>query len=223
MSVPMSKFKWIKNPICVLLMSVIGSYRQTKTRRKQQRELMRALKLQPSKKIIVGSGGTKFAGWVPTDQEILNLLVDRDWAKFFKPNSLDAILAEHVWEHLTPGQAIIAAVHCFKFLKPDGYLRVAVPDGLHPDPIYIEWVKPDGNGPGSDDHKVLYNYRTLSALFENAGYKVRLLEWFDDQGKFHHQNWDVDGGFIMRSTRFDSRNRDSPTAYTSLIIDASKP
>ncbi|HEY9246743.1 MAG TPA: hypothetical protein VIO11_07860 [Candidatus Methanoperedens sp.] len=31
-------------------------------------------------------------------------------------------------------------------------------------------VKPSGYGSGADEHKVLYNYRTLSALLENAGY-----------------------------------------------------
>lgn len=41
--------------------------------------------------------------------------------------------------------------------------------------------------------------------------------------KFHHEDWDVEKGFIMRSTRFDQRNRANPTAYTSLIIDTSKP
>jgi predicted SAM-dependent methyltransferase len=60
-------------------------------------------------------------------------------------------------------------------------------------------------------------------LLEKAGYKVNLLEWFDEQGKFHHENWDVAGGFIKRSTRFDPRNSTNRTTYTSLIIDAIKP
>lgn len=62
-----------------------------------------------------------------------------------------------------------------------------------------------------------------AALLENAGYKVRLLEWFDEQGKFHHEDWNVEDGLIRRSTRFDPRNSANPTTYTSLIIDASKP
>lgn len=76
---------------------------------------------------------------------------------------------------------------------------------------------------GTVDHKVLYNYPTLSALLENAGYKVRLLEWFDEQGNFHHEDWNADEGLIRRSTRFDARNQNNPTAYTSLIIEALKP
>ena len=68
----------------------------------------------------------------------------------------------------------------------------------------------------------MYDYRTLSALLEKVEFRVRLLEWFDEQGKFHHKDWDVAEGFIMRSTRFDPRNSTNPTAYTSLIVDAIK-
>ena len=71
---------------------------------------------------------------------------------------MDAILAEHVWEHLDCFAAIVAAQNCFKYLKPGGYIRVAVPDGWHPDKDYIDYVKPGGWGAGSDDHHVLYTY-----------------------------------------------------------------
>jgi len=47
---------------------------------------------------------------------------------------LDAILAEHVWEHLTKEEALIAALTCYRYIKNGGYLRVAVPDGPHPNP-----------------------------------------------------------------------------------------
>ena len=104
-----------------------------------------------------------------TDQDVLNLLVEGDWLAYFSPNSLDAILAEHIWEHLTPEEAAVAAMLCFKFLKPGGYLRVAVPDGFHPDPAYIEDVKPNGKGPGADDHKLLYTYHTFSQGFHFGG------------------------------------------------------
>jgi len=196
-----------------------NNYRQTRKRR----ALKRALRMQSVNKIIVGASDTQYEGWVATNKEILDLLVERDWADCFKPNSLDAILAEHVWEHLSLGDGAKAVTNCFTYLKQGGLLRVAVPDGFHSDADYIAQVKPGGYGPGADDHKVLYNYRTLSALLENAGYKVRLLEWFDEQGNFHHEDWNAVDGFVMRSTRFDQRNKDKPTAYTSLIIDASKP
>lgn len=174
-------------------------------------------------KIIIGSAGTKQDGWISTDYPLLDLNDDRTFAALFDPGSVSNFLAEHVWEHLSLEDGAKASGNCFFFLKRGGLLRIAVPDGYHHDSDYIAQVKPGGHGAGADDHKVLYNYRTLSALLENAGYKVRLLEWFDEQGEFHYNNWDVEGGFIKRSTRFDLRNSTNNTAYTSLIIDASKP
>jgi predicted SAM-dependent methyltransferase len=190
---------------------------------RHRKKALRMLVRQPSRRLVVGAAVTHYEGWVSTDQDILNLLNENDWKRYFHPDMLDAILAEHVWEHLTTQQAEIAGRHCLKYLKPGGHLRIAVPDGHHPDAIYIAQVKPGGSGLGADDHKVLYNHLTLSALLKNAGFNVRLLEWFDEQGHFHHENWDAADGFIMRSTRFDQRNKQNPTAYTSLIIDAIKP
>jgi predicted SAM-dependent methyltransferase len=103
------------------------------------------------------------------------------------------------------------------------HLRIAVPDGLHPDPKYIDHVKPGGTGPGCEDHQVLYTYRTLVGLLEAAGFEVRLLEWFDEEGQFHFREWDPDDGLVCRSTRYDERNAHDPTAYTSIIADAVKP
>ena len=217
------KLAWLPGVIRDPLVILRNNYRQAKLKRRQRRELKQALRDRTVKKIIVGAGGTQFEDWVPTNKEILNLLVESDWADYFDPDSLNAILAEHVWEHLSLEDGVRACKNCFVYLKQGGLLRIAVPDGLHPDADYIAQVKPGGYGAGADDHKILYDYRTLSALLENAGYKVRLLEWFDEQGNFHHVDWDVEEGFIERSTRFDERNRANPTAYTSLIIDAIKP
>jgi predicted SAM-dependent methyltransferase/GT2 family glycosyltransferase len=176
-----------------------------------------------SPKIIVGAGCTQYQGWVSTDRDILNLLNENDWRSYFHPEMLDAILAEHVWEHLTSQEAEIAVRFCLRYLRPGGHLRLAVPDGYHRDANYLDQVRPGGSGEGADDHKVLYNYRTLSELLQRVGYKVQLLEWFDEEGHFHHEDWDEADGFVSRSTRYDPRNRVNPTEYTSLIVDAIKP
>lgn len=158
-----------------------------------------------------------------TDYPQLDICSAVSFSRFFKPQSVRIFVSEHVWEHLSLEDGARACRNCFSYLKRDGLLRIAVPDGLHPDADYIAQVKPGGYGAGADDHKVLYNYRTLSAMLENAGFEVRLLEWFDEQGNFHHEEWDIDEGLIRRSTRFDPRNQQNPTAYTSLIIDAIRP
>lgn len=173
--------------------------------------------------VILGASGTNLKNWLSTDYPIIDVANNEALANYFKPSSVDALLAEHVWEHLSKQDAFIGAVNCFNILKSGGYFRIAVPDGFHSDMEYIDNVKPGGKGAGSGDHKVLYNYKTLSELLSKAGFKVKLLEWFDEQGQFHFESWSESDGLITRSTRFDTRNKINPTQYTSLIIDAIKP
>lgn len=173
-------------------------------------------------KVILGAAQTHFPGWISTNYPTVDITRHDSMSRHFKTGAVSAFLAEHVWEHLTPEQADAACRNCYDALAPGGYLRMAVPDGLHPDPAYIEQVRPGGLGPGSDDHKVLYNYKTLSSMLESAGFKIKLLEYFDGDGKFHYSEWSPDDGMIIRSSRFDKRNAVRPNAYASLIVDALK-
>jgi predicted SAM-dependent methyltransferase len=163
------------------------------------------------------------SGWIATDVGQLNILVERDWDRYFRADSIEAILAEHVWEHLTKDEATTAAGLCFRYLKAGGWLRIAVPDGFHPDPAYLATVRPGGSGPGAKDHKVLYNIRSLTALLETSGFQTRALEYFDERGHFHAHDWKPEDGMVRRSARFDHRNRGGELRYTSIIVDAVKP
>ncbi len=132
---------------------------------------------------------------------------------------MDALLAEHVWHYLNREEGLFAARLCLRYLAPEGHLRIAVPDGFHPDPGYIDWVKPNGTGPSAPAHRVLYDYRSLTSLLEAAGYGVMLLEYFDEARVFHRREWNPEDGFVRRSARFDPRNAGGKLRYTSLIID----
>lgn len=180
------------------------------------------VKTMPSLRIVVGASGYCDQGWIPTDIENLNIIKSDHWMKYFLPNSIDAILAEHVWEHLTYEEGISAAENCFHYLKHGGFLRIAVPDGNHPLKDYIDLVKVGGNGVGASDHKVLYDYKSLCEPLANAGFILKLLEYFDDNGNFHCEDWNPKHGMIFRSANFDKRNLDGNLTYTSLIIDAYK-
>lgn len=186
--------------------------------------LRRRLAAATRKQIVIGSSGFHDPDWIPTDIEFLNLLKPADWDRFFEPHSVDAMLAEHVWEHLTPEDALAAAKTCFTYLRPGGYLRVAVPDGLHPDPTYQGWVKVGGASPNqkTNAHKVLYTYKTLTALFQSSGFRVILYEYFDETGTFQSHAWDQKLGTIRRSRRLDKRNQDGTLTFTSIILDAVK-
>ena len=188
---------------------------------KDLQELKEKTKKTPIK-LAIGSSWITDAGWISTDAKYLDLLIPKHWKRLFKKNSIDAMMAEHVWEHLTLSEGVAAAKQCFEYLKPGGYLRVAVPDGFHPDSKYIEHVKVNGIGPGAEDHKVLYNYETFSNVFQQAGFRVVCLEYFDAEGEFHFVYWDPNDGLIRRSKNFDRRNTNGELNYTSLIIDCYK-
>jgi predicted SAM-dependent methyltransferase len=187
-------------------------------RRKIKSQLLKADPVR----IIFGAGGTNYVGWVSTDYPALDVTDQKSWASLFKFGQIDALLSEHVLEHLDDDQVVSAIENIHKYLKKGGYVRIAVPDGCHPNPEYIEAVKPGGSGLGSEDHKQLFNYQTMSALLKERGFSVELLEWFDEQGAFNCIDWSAHDGMVTRSSRNDERNLIRPLSYTSLIVDAYK-
>ncbi len=174
-------------------------------------------------RIVLGAGPIASPEWITTNADTLDVCRRQDWKRIFGPERADVLLAEHVWEHLSLSQARQANRNCFKFLKSGGRLRLAVPDGLHPDPKYREHVRPGGSGPGAEDHKVLYDFRSLTELLEQAGFHVDLLEYWNTTGQFIYRDWSSAEGQVRRSKRYDPRNQDGSLTYTSLIVDARKP
>lgn len=204
-------------------MRVLAKLRSWWVARRERTALRKAVREAGAElRVVIGSSGTARPGWIGTEYPAVDLTDGDGLRALFGRGAVRAILAEHVWEHLTPQAGLAAARNCHDLLRPGGYLRIAVPDGLHPDPGYIDYVKPGGTGDGSDDHKVLYTHATLGGLLEEAGFLVEKLEWFDETGRFHYREWNPEDGYIARSTRFDERNRTYSTTYTSVIIDARK-
>lgn len=178
------------------------------------------------RKVVVGAEGyNNNPGWLHTNEKELNLLKREMWFEKFAPNSVSAILAEHVWEHLSYEEGIEAAKVCYEFLKDGGYIRCAVPDAYFPDEEYQQGVQVGGPGPldhPAASHKIVHNYKTITSMFESAGFQVRILEYCDENGEFHCNDWNEKDGFIYRSKRFDHRNQDNKLGFVSLIVDAMK-
>jgi len=174
-------------------------------------------------KFNIGSANTDVGSdWFSSDIDVLNIARRKDWVRLLWFTKVNNIMAEHVWEHLNDSDTYLANKNCFEFLRKNGRMRLAVPDGLHPNNDYIEYVRPGGNGAGADDHKILYTYVTMKERLEKAGFHVELLEYWDENGKFHFTQWTDEAGRITRSKRYDERNMDGSLSYTSLIIDAIK-
>lgn len=176
-------------------------------------------------KIIVGASSQSYSGWIQTQEEDLNLLHRSDWVELFGDRRIDVILAEHVWEHLTFEDGVKAAQICYDFLKLGGYIRCAVPDKFFRNEWYQNIVQIGGPGPEDHpaaSHKIVHDYQSLTKMFEEAGFTVKLLEYCDEDGKFHFQEWDPEAGYIYRSLRFDHRNKNGDLGFVSLIVDAIK-
>ncbi|MBF4693765.1 class I SAM-dependent methyltransferase [Fusibacter ferrireducens] len=177
-------------------------------------------------KLIIGAGNTQVEGWISTQEDELNILNFENWESLFEKSSIDSILAEHVWEHLSFEDGIKAAKNCYTFLKPFGRIRCAVPDKNFKNEWYQNMVQV--GGPGSKDHpaythKILYDYKKLKEVFEKAGFTVLLLEYCDEHNNFHYIPWNEEEGKIGRSYRFDTRNTKESLGMVSIIIDAYKP
>nr|WP_078392285.1 methyltransferase domain-containing protein [Shouchella patagoniensis] len=177
-------------------------------------------------RIVIGAGRyNNNPGWLHTEEAELSLLKSEKWEKRFILESLDAILAEHVWEHLSYKEGLTAAKECYRYLKKGGYIRCAVPDGFFPNKAYQHVVQVGGPGPVNHicaGHKVLFTYHSLKAMFSEAGFLVDLLEYHDETGVFHENNWNGEDGIIFRSKRYDPRNQGESIVFASLIIDAIK-
>lgn len=177
-------------------------------------------------KIIIGAGNTYFDDWKSTQINELNVINKDDFEKVLQGEKAEAYLAEHVWEHLTLEEGIIAAKNCYEYLLPGGYIRVAVPDANFRNEWYQNIVKVGGNGDPNHPaytHKIVYDYKTLCSVFEKAGFVVDLLEYCDENGIFHYKYWNENDGKIGRSLRFDTRNKEGKLGMVSIIIDAKKP
>jgi len=177
-------------------------------------------------RIIIGAGEQEYSGWIATQREDLDLLDAACWEQNFRDRKVEAFLCEHVWEHLTELEGKRAAEYCFSALKPGGYLRCAVPDRNFPNAAYQHDVQIGGPGPADHpaaDHKIVYDYRLFVSVFEAAGFEVDLLEYCDEQGRFHYNQWSFVAGRIYRSLLSDHRNKDGAIGFVSIVVDARKP
>lgn len=167
-------------------------------------------------KIILGSGGTNYEGWIATDLPHFDITKENDWKYFFSKHKIDNLLAEHVLEHLTEEEVNIVLSNAYKYLKPGGIFRIAVPDAFHPNPNYIEMTKPPFDG-----HKSFWNYKTFSSVAVKYKFQINLLEYFDENKKIHRHSFSNNDGYIARSS-LNVFLKGYTDDYTSLVIDLIK-
>jgi SAM-dependent methyltransferase len=97
----------------------------------------------------------------------------------FADASTDAVLASHVLEHLTRGEAARCASEIRRVLKPGGVVRIAVPDldtviqeydPAHPDAFLDGLLQGRERSTSRHRHWWNYNETSMRALLQEAGF-----------------------------------------------------
>ena len=88
----MKKLAWLPNALRNPLYALKNNYHQ----HMQRRELKRALRDHPVKKIILGAANTHFPNWVSTNYPIVDITHHESMSRHFKAGVVSAFLAEHV-------------------------------------------------------------------------------------------------------------------------------
>ncbi len=209
----------VKKPIRQGIKAVKYSYRKV--------AIKKALKSNDELKIIVGAAETFQDGWCSTNEQWLDIANAAHWKNIFGEKvCLTHAVAEHVFEHLTYDEAGRALSYIYDHMLPGGRVRIAVPDGFNPDPVYLKHVGIGGIGDDAADHKQLLNVDILSELMEDAGFKAHHLEGYKTDGLLVEEKYSTQDGYIMRSRMHNSEEVKAkwafPDADTSLIVDGVK-
>jgi len=153
--------------------------------------ISRGLRKKPKARFLnIGCGKNVGLGedWLNIDgfNPKADLLCDAARKLPFADNRFEGVFSEHVFEHFTPGQAKTFLGECQRILKPDGVIRIIVPDGelyvkqFHADRKWMiesRWnrfrtpmeVMNEVFRQGYE-HQYTYDYETLALHLQDAGY-----------------------------------------------------
>lgn len=119
----------------------------------------------------------------------------------YKDNGVDIILCSHFLEHLNREEGAKFLSECFRVLKPDGLVRLVVPDSLrlaeeyaHGDIMEYRHVNVDvDNAPDSAEalfhlllagHQTIYDEESLRKALENSGFvNINICKPFESSSR----------------------------------------
>jgi predicted SAM-dependent methyltransferase len=159
------------------------------TRAVRSRERGRLSRRPRPLRLHLGSGNEHKEGWVNVD--LAGYPVEAAW-NLARPLPLpagvaEAIFHEHLLEHLTLDQGLAFCVESHRLLRPDGILRVGVPDAgaaarsyAGDGGAFLEHVRP-GRPTAMlalqelfyyPCHRTMYDFETLALLLRAAGFRA---------------------------------------------------
>jgi len=166
-------------------------------------------------KLHIGSGNKIFDGWENVDifSHVPCDVYSNALALPYKQETFDLIYASHVLEHFNRHVVQAALCHWASLLKPNGILRISVPnfdaivkfyretDDIHS----IMGLLYGGQKFFLDNHCIVFNYNLLKSYLEKAGcYSVRFWDWrttehsqYDDYSQAYLPHMNKENGTIM--------------------------
>ena len=174
-------------------------------------------------KFNLGCGWRNFGkGWIHVDGGNYEHLDSNNiYLGEYESSSADLIYASHVIEYFDR-EEVVKLLDCWKdILKPNGILRIAVPDFESMISLYAEYKLGYGGYPlgkflgplfgkmnmGDEViyHKTTYDFQSLSSLLENIGMKdVKRYDWeqtehskFDDHSQAYLPHMDKENGTLI--------------------------
>lgn len=169
---------------------------------------LKRIKQQNIDYLNVGCGSTNYENFVNLDyhwQPHVHICWDITKGIPLESNTIKGVFVEHCLEHITFSQCQEALFELYRILKPDGIIRVIVPDAE----LFLDLYQKEKNGENvsfpyvtedavkrgytpmmainrifrGHDHKYAYDLRTLKMLLKNAGFqsicKVDFMEGTD--------------------------------------------
>ena len=138
-------------------------------------------------RLHLGSAAHRKEGWINID--LVGDPVDLAWNLTnplpFRDDSVEAIFSEHVLEHFSLAEGLSLISGCHRVLRPDGVLRVGVPDARKYATSYVQdptgflaAVRPERPTPllamqelfYLEGHRTMYDFETLRLVCEAAGF-----------------------------------------------------
>lgn len=172
-------------------------------------------------KINMGCGWRDFGkGWIHIDGGNYDHLDYTDITKLeFKDNTIDLIYASHLIEYFDREEVIPLLQEWYRALKPNGTLRIAVPDFYKMVQLYYneaphykleEFLGPlYGKMDMGDEkiyHKTTYDEESLTSVLNNIGFKnIKRYNWEDysvhvendDHSQAYKPNMDKENGTLI--------------------------
>lgn len=170
-------------------------------------------------KLNLGCGKKNFGkDWEHIDGSTYSHIKSHDIVNLpYEENSVDIIYASHVFEYFDREEANYVLNKWKKVLKPEGVLRLAVPDFEASAKLYVEKGYPlskflgpfFGKWKMTEDntiyHKTVYDFNDLKQILENNNFtNVKKWDWrevdhglFDDYSQAYLPHMDKDNGTLI--------------------------